>query len=94
MIPNGSNCPDELKESLTAYSRTGRPTGDFLRACLENDLLGAIAKADGTNRSMIPHIVAYIHWELSPACSGSPGRVREWIERGGLRGRSNEANKT
>ena len=94
MMPDGELCPDHLKESLAAYSKTGRPTGDFLRACLENDLEGAIWRSEMANLAMIPHVVAYIHWELPPRCSGSPGRVREWIKRGGLKGRSHEANKS
>jgi hypothetical protein len=93
VMPDADLCPRELKESLTAYSRYGRRTGDFLRSCLENDLYGAVSRADPVNLHLIPHIVAYIHWELPALASGGPERVRSWIERGGLWGKSHDPDK-
>ncbi len=77
--------PDVI-ETLTAYWRTGRRTGDFMRAVLANDLFGAFGRADRENRATLGDIVAWI-WERLPAKSyGSYEAVDMWIEQRGLEG--------
>lgn len=72
--------PIQIKESLDAYVYEHRPTGGFLQAVLENDLFGAVARADFVNRGLIPDIVAYIYTELPSICWGSPKAVKDWLE--------------
>ena len=70
MIPPYDDCPADIKESLRAYI-SGRPTGDFLRAVLENDLIEAVCRADGANTWLIPPIVGFMLAEVHPSIRGS-----------------------
>ncbi len=83
------DCPDNLKESLRAYV-TGRPTGDFLRACLENDLWTACMRADGENQHRLPAIVMFIVDEVPTFIRGSKEAVQKHLtlkaeERAGIK---------
>jgi hypothetical protein len=69
----------DLAESLTAYRDHHRPTGDFLRAVLENDLLTACAHADHINRTRLYRIVQFVYSQLPSPCYGSPEKVNAWL---------------
>src|SRR5438552_2539481 len=69
--------PEHLRESLDTYVETGRPTGDFLRAVINNDLKDAVARADTENLHIIPAIVGYLSNECQ---TGSWGHARAWEE--------------
>lgn len=76
--------PEHMREAMLAYVHMGRLTGDFLRAVVSNDLIGAVGRA---NRQNLPLIPLYVYWfyNRAPAgCVGSPDIVRAWIEQGGL----------
>ena len=77
----GVTLPDHLKESLDAYVQRGRPTGSFLEACIENDLIGAINRADDDNLYIIPAIVGYLYNDCPRGCWGQRGAHDEWVER-------------
>lgn len=64
MQPNADLCPPDIVESLTAYMQQRRPTGDFLRAVIANDLMEAFARADADNLAALPHIAAWCYWNL------------------------------
>lgn len=84
MIPyifRGVTLPDNLQESLDAYNNDGRPTGDFLQACIENDLIGAFGRADEVSIAALPAIVGYLYNELDSRCWGHQGAFQEWIDR-------------
>jgi len=70
-----------IKYALKRYVEDRIPTGGFLRAVLENDLLNAITRADDENVKRIREIVQYIYWELPSNCWGTPQRVFAWLER-------------
>jgi len=70
----------EIKKSLDRYAKERVPTGGFLRKVLENDLFGAIGKADTGNRNDLFSICSYIYNELPMSCWGSPKHVKEWLE--------------
>ena len=70
----------EIKAAMDWYGKEGRPTGGFLRACLENDLLDATRRADEVNQLVLREIVAYIYYELPGQCHGSPEKVAKWLE--------------
>jgi hypothetical protein len=76
-----TNISPRIRESLVAYAVEGRPTGDFLRAVLSNDLSDAVARADELNAVALPQIVAFVRNELPRACWGSPTAVERWLER-------------
>ena len=72
---------DDIKEAMDRYAAFGVPTGDFLRAVLENDLMEAFGRADEDNTRDMWEIVAYVYNEMPGNCHGSPEIVREWIEK-------------
>lgn len=84
--------PDML-EGLNAYIETGRPTGGFLRAVLTNDLMMAVDRADDGNRRNLPAYVGYLYNEAPMACYGSPEKIKEWMEAGGLEGMAKAAEE-
>jgi len=77
-IFRGVTIPLNVADSLKHWIENGRPTGDFLRAVLENDLKNAIWRADANSLEALPTIVSYLHWEAPSLCHGSLARVTEW----------------
>jgi hypothetical protein len=77
--------PSHLRDGMRRYLEEGIPTGGFLRAVLENDLMGAVKRASpGTN------LLALVDWllEHAPADAwGSVEAVSNWIQRPGARPR-------
>lgn len=69
-----------IRSALDDWARTGNQHGGFVMALLENDLFGAITRADGFNgqRDALRDAVWYIHAELPSSCSGSRKAVQEW----------------
>ena len=74
-------CPPEVVESLLRYWHRRIPTGDFLRAVLENDLRDACGRADDTNIRHLPGIVSFCWWQLPSPAWGSPSKVAAWLAR-------------
>lgn len=77
--------PDVL-ESLEAYVETGRPTGGFLAAVLENNLSEAFGRADEDNIAAMFHIVSYVYNEMPSASWGSMEKHLEWRRHRGREG--------
>ena len=75
-----------MTESIDAFAKTGRPTGDCLKCILSNDLFGAFARADDITAANMQRIVRYIFNETPRACWGSPEAYDAWLKRGGLEG--------
>lgn len=72
----------EAVAALRRYAEHRIPTGGFLQAVLENDLMEAFARADETSRANLFEIVCFVYNELPSNCYGSKDKVREWL--GGL----------
>lgn len=72
---------EDMKQALKRYSDHGIPTGDFLLAVLENNLLAACCRADMENQGKLFEIVKYIFAELPPTIWGSPEKVAVHIAR-------------
>lgn len=77
--PDAKLCPAHLVESLTRYAEHGVPVGGFLTACLENNLLEAIARADGENLPLLPHIVAWLYEYMPFGAWRSRENVEAWL---------------
>jgi len=71
--------PERTINALKRYVADKIPTGDFLRAVLENNLTEAFARADSENREALWGIVEYVYNELPFNCWGSPEKVSEWL---------------
>jgi len=75
-----SNINPRIIASILRYADQHVPTGGFLRAVLENDLLGAIRRADDDNIRVLREIVCYCYDEIPSRCWGSPEKVGAWLE--------------
>lgn len=64
MNPQSRECPPEVVQALRAYIDEGVPLGDFLQAVVEDRLVESFKRADDTNLEAMPHIVAWIYWEM------------------------------
>lgn len=71
--------PQSLHDGLTEYFAARRPTGDFLRAVLENDLTMACLRADDVNRFELATIVGFLHNYCPAPAWGSPAAVEAWL---------------
>ena len=70
-----------IKNGLDRYANDRVPTGDFLRAVLENNLMEAIARADTENLRDLFEICSYVYNHIPSACHGSQAKVRNWLRR-------------
>jgi len=80
-IFQGMTLPVSVQESINAYVTTGRPTGGFLEAVINNDLREAIVRADHINIRIIPAIVGYLYNECPAGCWGFSGAFDKWVEK-------------
>lgn len=71
----------KLKIALDEYVNIRRPTGGFLRACLENDFLGACQRADICNQFQLIEISEYIFTNVPIICYGNPKKVDAWLNK-------------
>ena len=78
--------PDHMQDGVIRYIQHGVPPGSFLTAVFSNDLKGAVARADYINLRRIVDYAQYMMWHMPSVCQGSPEKVAEWIEIGGLDG--------
>ena len=74
--------PGYMQEGLTEYFENRRPPGGFLTAILENDLMGAVARADDTNINCLRSYGTWLY-ECAPMRSsgiwGSKEAVENWL---------------
>jgi len=75
----GMTIPEHMMDGLTRYIETGCPTGDFLKAVLENNLWFAVNHADEENLKILPAYIGYLVNEAPSACWGSKEIVKAWI---------------
>ena len=80
-------------DSLYQYAEEGRPTGGFLRAVLENNLMEAFGRADEKNRVVLEYIIQVVYWTLPSPCWGNPEKVNQWIEQGGLNNKTQKVKR-
>jgi len=71
--------PERMHSGIRLYYENGIEPGDFLCAVINNDLSGAIDRADDQNARCLK---AYVMWFYNQAPSGSwgsAGAVGRWI---------------
>ena len=78
--------PPATLASLQRYIRNGTPTGHFLEAVLENNLQGAMRRADSQNLRALFCIVAWVVNELPAVSWGDRSARLAWIKAGGMEG--------
>lgn len=70
--------PDDIKKAIQDYVVTGQDHGMFIMACLSNDLMEALSRADDENLAALGDIMQFLIWQVPDACWGSRERVRAW----------------
>lgn len=70
--------PEGLHDGLLAYLFGGYLPGNFLCCVLENDLAGAVMRADHASLAGLKDLVGFINMEIPSPAHGSPERVRLW----------------
>lgn len=70
--------PAHLHEGIIAYVVDGVPTGDFLRACFENNFVDAVCRQVGLTAEDLKLIAKWIYNEAPARSWGSPGVVKTW----------------
>ena len=68
-----------IKDGLDRYEKQHVPTGHFLRAVLENDLMEAVGRADVDSRLDLYEICFYMYNHIPSTCHDSPEIVAKWI---------------
>lgn len=71
--------PDRMMGGLKRYVENRIPPGDFLMAVLENNLKGAVGRADDENLANLPAFVVYCYNEIPSNCWGSRAKVEGWL---------------
>jgi len=74
-----ANVPPRTVEALERYLVHRVAPGSFLRSVLENDLIGAILRADSENLAALPELCRAIWDDLSVKCYGSREVVEKWL---------------
>ncbi len=75
------NIPSYTLAALERYRDEGCPTGGFLYACLTNNMMQAIGRADENNQLAIAEIARWIYNELPANSHGSPEEVNTWLDK-------------
>ena len=83
---NYDRLPEHMRSGAQLYIEQGIRPGDFLMAILENDLSGAVQRADSINRDKIIDWVEWKTFDIPAIAHGSPEYVSAWISQGGLEG--------
>ena len=63
--------PQYTINAIRSYVENGIIPGGFLKAVLTNDLFGAFAHADSSNKEALSEICQYIYNEIPANCWGS-----------------------
>lgn len=83
---NYTRIPEHMRDTARRYIERGIGGGSFFTALVSNDLMCAFKRADDTNTAAMRDWCAFLYNEAPSACFGSPERVSDWIEAGGLEG--------
>ena len=73
-------------DGVKRYVENGGDAGDFLTALFSNDLVGALSRADDSNREKIWDWVKFLWNEVPSNCWGSREQVIQWQKKGGKKG--------
>lgn len=84
--------PDHTQQGFVDYLIYGLPPGGFMYCILNNDLVGAAAKADHWNNKCL-HDIAKWMVNFAPSCSwGSKQAIDDWLrDKDGVRTQFSDA---
>lgn len=67
------------RDSLIRYRDQRIAPGGFLTSVLDNDLQGAVCRADSDNIMALKDICLWVNWHLPATSWGNPDRVNAWL---------------
>jgi len=70
--------PIHMRAGFRLYIEDGIHRGHFLTALFENDLAGAISRADHINEHKLKDMMQWIYNEAPNNCWGSKEKVNNW----------------
>ncbi len=73
------DAPVRILDAIWNHAEYHRPCGSFVTAVLENNLMEALGRADGSSKAALFEIVRYVRWEIPGDCHGSVEKVRAWL---------------
>ena len=73
--------PESTRETIDNWVAKGWLPGGFVTAVLQNDLQGAVGRADHHNIAALHSIVAYVYNECPSTCWGSAEKMQAWAKR-------------
>lgn len=77
----GYNIPIHTQGALSRYVEEGYMPGGFLTAVLCNDLMGAIARADGENIHAIKEICMFVYNRIPADAWGNAEKMRTYTKK-------------
>ena len=80
--------PPYMHDGVALWITRGIEPGSFLSAVINNNLRGAVMRADDFNRDMLREWVGFFYNYAPSQCWGSQDKAREWMRIGGLLGLS------
>jgi hypothetical protein len=78
--------PEHTRGALSRYRDKGYEPGSFLYSVLNNDLFGAVGRADAENSRAIKDICGWVYNRMPSTSWGSIDKIEAWIKQGGLEG--------
>jgi len=72
--------PKRTLDEIGRYVEDRIPTGGFMKAVLENNLMESFGKADLENRWALFEIMSYLYSDVPMVAWGSPERVQIWLQ--------------
>ena len=79
MIEGGRHLvPEYMWDGLERWFLEGVPSGHFLRALLDNDLMEAFSRADGTNQRNMHNYALFLYNYAPRGSYGSPANCKAW----------------
>ena len=75
-----------MRGGIVRYVESGIPPGHFLEAVFANDLMAACARGDDENVQLLGDYAKLLVNQCPGGCWGSRQNVRDWVERGGIKG--------
>ncbi len=75
-----SQIPIRFLAGLIRYTLLRQPVGHFLTACLENNFIDAVCKADNESNQVLPLIARFIYNEMPGRSWGNRSMVSAWLK--------------
>lgn len=71
--------PEHLRAGMKRYVEDGILPGKFLTACLKNNLLGAVGRADDCSYAHLKEICNFLYNEIPSTMWGDTESVQNWV---------------